>query len=121
MAYKFFDTLLDSKAKGARTKRKLTLLVSIGIHLVVLAVVLLVPLLTFSELPEPVMSSAIRAYLVEAAPPPPPPPPPPPAAASAPKTVTTPKVEQPKPVVEEPKFTATTETPKELPKPEPAS
>jgi len=37
MAYKFFDTLLDSKAKGARTKRKLTLPVSIGIHLVVLA------------------------------------------------------------------------------------
>ena len=122
MAYKFFDTLLDSQAKGAgRTKRKLTLPVSIGIHVVVLAVVLLLPLLTFSDLPEPVMSSAIRAYLVEAAPPPPPPPPPPPAAASAPKTVTTPKVVQPKPVTEEPKFTAPIETPKEQPKPEPAS
>ena len=61
MAYKFFDTLLDSKAKGARTKRKLTLPVSIGIHLVVLAAVLIVPLLSFGDLPEPVMSSAIRA------------------------------------------------------------
>ena len=120
MPYKFFDNLLDSKRGG--TKRKLTLPVSIGIHVVVLGAVLLVPLLTFSELPDPVMSSAIRAYLVEAAPaPPPPPPPPPPPAASAPKTVTQPKVEQPKPVVEEPKFTAPIEVPKELPKPEPAS
>jgi periplasmic protein TonB len=120
MPYKFFDNLLESRS-GGKTKRKLTLPVSIGIHVLVLGAVLLVPLLTFSELPEPVMSSAIRAYLVEAAPPPPPPPPPPPAAASAPKTVTTPKVEQPKPVVDEPKFTAPIETPKELPKPEPAS
>jgi len=120
MPYKFFDNLLDSKRE--RTKRKLTLPVSIGIHVVVLGAVLLVPLLTFSELPDPVMSSAIRAYLVEAAPaPPPPPPPPPPPAASAPKPVTQPKVEQPKPVVEEPKFTAPIETPKELPKPEPAT
>jgi protein TonB len=121
MPYKFFDNLLDSK-RGGRTKRKLTLPVSIGIHVVVLGAVLLVPLLTFSELPDPVMSSAIRAYLVEAAPaPPPPPPPPPPPAASAPKPVTQPKVEQPKPVVEEPKFTAPIEIPKEIPKPEPAT
>jgi periplasmic protein TonB len=120
MAYKFFDTLLDSKGAG-RTKRKLTLPVSIAIHLVVLTGVMLVPLLTFSELPEPVMSGAIRAFLVEAAPPPPPPPPPPPMAASAPRPVTQPKVEQPKPVTEEPKFTAPVETPRELPRPEEAS
>jgi periplasmic protein TonB len=120
MAYKFLDTLLDSST-GPRTKRKLTLPVSIGIHLVVLAVVLLVPLLTFSELPEPVMSGSIRAFLVEAAPPPPPPPPPPPMAASAPRPVTQPKIEQPKPVTEEPKFTAPVETPRELPKAEEAS
>ena len=76
MPYKFFDTLLESKA-GGRTKRKLTLPVSIAIHLVVLTAVVVVPLLSFGDLPDPVMSSAIRAYLVEAAPPPPPPPPPP--------------------------------------------
>jgi protein TonB len=35
--------------------------------------------------------------------------------------VTQPKVEQPKPVVEEPKFTAPIEVPKEIPKPEPAT
>src|SRR5207237_10806184 len=119
MAYKFFDTLLDSGSKGARrTKRKLTLPVSIAIHVVVLAAVFVVPLLSFNDLPEPVMSNAIRAFLVEAAPAPPPPPPPPPAA-SAPRPMTQPKVVQPKPVVEQPKFTAPIETPKELPKPEP--
>src|SRR4051812_23333844 len=88
MAYRFFDTLLDSKGPG-RTKRKLTLPVSIAIHLVVLAAVLVVPLLSFGALPEPVMNGAIRAFMVEAAPPPPPPPPPPPAAAaSVPRPVT---------------------------------
>jgi protein TonB len=121
MGYKFFDTLLDSSKGTGRSKRKLTLPVSIGIHLVVLAGVLLVPILTFSELPEPVMSGSIRAFLVEAAPPPPPPPPPPPMAASAPRTVTQPKVEQPKPVVDQPKFTAPIETPRELPKQEEVS
>ena len=40
MPYKFFDNLLDSSKNGGRTKRKLTLPVSIGIHLVVLAGVL---------------------------------------------------------------------------------
>jgi hypothetical protein len=115
MPYKFFDNLLESKSAG-KTKRKLTLPVSIGIHILVLGAVLLVPLLTFSDLPEPVMSSAIRAYLVEAAPPPPPPPPPPPAAASAPKTVTTPKVEQPKP-----SWTTSSPPPSEGAKPEPAT
>jgi hypothetical protein len=119
MPYKFFDNLLESKS-GGKTKRKLTLPVSIGIHV--------------SCWGRPARSAAHvqrttrarheqrhPAYLVEAArrrrpaattssP-----------AASAPKTVTTPKVEQPKPVVEEPKFTAPIEIPKELPKPEPAT
>jgi protein TonB len=117
MAYKFFDTLLDS-GTGIRRKRKLTLPVSIGIHAIVLGAVVVVPLLSFNDLPDPVMNGAIRAFMVEAAPAPPPPPPPPPAA-SAPRPVTQPKVEQPKPVVEQPKFTAPIEVPKELPKAEP--
>ncbi len=116
MAYKFFDTLLDS-GKGIRRKRKLTLPVSIGIHAIVLGAVLVVPLLSFNDLPEPVMNGAIRAFMVEAAAPPPPPPPPPPAA-SAPRPMTQPKIVQPKPM-EEPKFTAPIEVPKELPKAEP--
>jgi protein TonB len=115
MAYNFFDTLLDTGRSRKRTKRKLTLPVSIGIHIVVIAAVLVVPLLSFNDLPEPVMTGAIRAYLVEAAPPPPPPPPPPPAAA-APRPVTKPKIEQPKPVVmEKPTFTAPVEMPREMP------
>jgi protein TonB len=118
MAYKFFDTLLDTSSSARRTGRKLTLPVSIGIHMCVLAGVLVVPMLTFDELPEPVMTGAIRAFLVDAAAPPPPPPPPP--AAAAPRPVTAPKVEQPKPVVEEPKFTAPVQVPKELPREEPA-
>jgi protein TonB len=120
MPYKFFDTLLDSTNRARRTKGKL-IPISIGIHVLVLAAVLVIPLLSFHDLPEPVMNGAIRAFMVEAAPPPPPPPPPPPAAASAPRVVT-PKVVQPKPVVvDQPKFTAPIETPKEQPKPEPAT
>jgi protein TonB len=117
MTYKFFDTLLDS-GKGIRRKRKLTLPVSIGIHAVVLGAVVVVPLLSFNDLPDPVMNGAIRAFMVEAAAPPPPPPPPPPPAAAAPRPMTQPKIVQPKPM-EEPKFTAPIEVPKELPKPEP--
>jgi protein TonB len=121
MAYKFFDTLLDSSKGAGRTKRKLTLPVSIGIHILVLAGVMVVPLLSFNDLPEPVMNGAIRAFLVEAAPPPPPPPPPPPMAASVPRPMTQPKIEQPKPVVDQPKFVAPIETPRELPKHEEVS
>src|SRR3954465_252251 len=102
MPYKFFDNLLDTTTGKRRGKRKLTLPVSIGIHVIVLAAVLVVPLLSLPDLPEPVMSSAIRAFLVEAAPPPPPPPPPP--AAAAPRPMTVPKIQQPKPVTEVPKF-----------------
>ena len=119
MANKFFDTLLDTTGGGRRSKRRLTLPVSIGIHVVVLAAVLVVPLMSLPDLPEPVMSSAIRAFLVEAAPPPPPPPPPP--AAAAPRPMTVPKIQQPKPVTDVPKFTAPVETPKEIPQPEPAA
>ncbi|HEV7499951.1 MAG TPA: TonB family protein, partial [Vicinamibacteria bacterium] len=115
----FFDTLLDSKGAG-RPRRKLTLPVSIAVHVLILGAVLLVPLLRYNELPEPVMSGAIRAFLVEAAPAPPPPPPPPAAAMSTPRTVTAPKIEEPKPVTDEPKFTAPIETPREEPKPDPA-
>ena len=119
MAYKFFDTLLDSKG-ARRPRRKLTLPVSIAVHVLILGAVIVVPLFHYNELPEPVMNGAIRAFLVEAAPPPPPPPPPPAAAMSAPRTVTAPKIVEPKPVTDEPKFTAPIETPREQPKPDTA-
>jgi periplasmic protein TonB len=114
----FFDQLLSSSATPAkRGRRKLTLPVSIAIHIVVLAVVVIVPLLTWEELPEPA-NGAVKAFFVEQAPPPPPPPPPPPAAS---KAAMTPKVQTPKPEVEKtPEFTAPVEVPKEV-TPEPGS
>ena len=118
MARRLFDNLLDSGFAGRREKKRaISLPVSIGIHVAVLTAVILVPiLLSGRDLPEPALG-AVSAFFVEPAPPPPPPPPPPPAAAK-PKEVTPPKViEKPKVVpVEEPKFAAPVETPKEVPK-----
>jgi periplasmic protein TonB len=118
MARRLFDNLLESGFAGRRTKKRaISLPVSIGIHVAVLSAVILIPILMSGrELPEPALG-AVSAFFVEPAPPPPPPPPPPPAAAK-PKEATPPKVvEKPKVVpVEEPKFTAPVETPKEVPK-----
>lgn len=111
MEQRLFEDLIESDVVTHRTRKGYTLPVSILVHAVVLLAVIVVPLLTSEELPEP--TSAVRAFFVEpAAPPPPPPPPPPPApkAAVAPKT-------PPKPMTEPPKFTAPVEVPAEI-KPE---
>jgi protein TonB len=112
MQQRLFEDLIESDVVAHKTKQSYTLPVSLAIHAVVLLFVIVVPLLTSEELPEP--TSAVRAFFVEpAAPPPPPPPPPPPA----PKAPVTPKV-QPKPVIqEEPKFRAPVEVPEQI-KPE---
>ena len=120
MARRLFDNLLESGIAGQRKKKRVVSLpVSIGIHVAVLSAVILVPILMSNrDLPEPALG-AVSAFFVEPAPPPPPPPPPPPAAAKPKAEVTPPKVEQPKPVqVQQPKFTAPIETPKEMPKTE---
>ena len=116
MARRLFDNLLDSGFAGRREKKRaISLPVSIGIHVTVLTAVILLPiLLSDRELPEPALG-AVSAFFVEPAPPPPPPPPPPPAAAKPKAVVTPPKVEPVKPTpVEQPKFTAPIETPKEV-------
>jgi protein TonB len=62
----------------------LTLSVSMAIHAIALAALVMVPLLTLGELPE-LEEGALRAFIVDsalAAPPPPPPPPPPKAMKS---------------------------------------
>jgi periplasmic protein TonB len=112
MQQRLFEDLIESDVVAHKTKQSYTLPVSLAIHAIVLLFVIVVPLLTSEELPEP--TSAVRAFFVEpAAPPPPPPPPPPPA----PKAPVTPKV-QPKPVIqEEPKFRAPVEVPEQI-KPE---
>src|SRR5215216_1428136 len=86
MARKFFDqTLLDSGTRDKKTRRRaLTLPVSIAIHAVVLIALVVVPMLSFGDLPEPSGNNTVKAFFVEQAPPPPPPPPPPPAPAPAP-------------------------------------
>ncbi len=111
MERRLFEDLVDSDVVKHRTGQTYTLPVSIVIHLVGLVLVVVVPLLTSAELPEP--AAAVKAFFVEpqAAPPPPPPPPPP-----APKPV-----QQVRPVQQvEPqpdKFTAPVHTPDQI-KPE---
>ena len=111
MQQRLFEDLIESDVVSHRTKKSYTVPVSIGIHAIVLLVVVVVPLLTSQELPEP--TSAVRAFFVEPAAPPPPPPPPPPPAPKAPQTKVMPKVQPNEP----PKFTAPTEVPEEI-KPE---
>jgi protein TonB len=110
MERRLFEDLIDSDNVVHRTKQSLTVPVSLAIHVVIAAVVVLVPLLMSEEMPEP--TSAIKAFFVEpAAPPPPPPPPPPPA----PKAAVTPKT--PPKVVEESRFVAPVQVPDQV-KPE---
>ena len=108
MERRLFEDLIDSDKVRHRTGQSLTLPVSLAIHAVVLVAVIVVPLLTSEELPEP--TSAVKAFFVEpAAPPPPPPPPPPPA----PKATVTPRT-PPRPIEANPKFTAPVEVPEEI-------
>lgn len=109
MRQRLFEDLIESDVVAHKTKQSYTLPVSIALHALVLLVVVVVPLMTAEDLPEP--TSAVKAFFVEpAAPPPPPPPPPPPA----PKAVVQPKV-APTPVPQEnPKFTAPVEVPEEI-------
>jgi protein TonB len=112
---RFFEQLVVSKKQKRGRVKAVLLPVAAALHVVALAAVVLVPLLTSQDLPEITTAGGIRAFFVEpaAAPPPPPPPPAPPKARAV--TAPTPKkVEAPKPVVE-PKFVAPIEVPPELP------
>jgi protein TonB len=115
MAGRFFEQLLDSNwQKDPKAKRGLTLPVSIAIHVVVLAAVVVLPLMSWGELPEP-DKGAVRAFFVESAPAPPPPPPPPapPKAAAMKPRVERPQVKMETPT-EAPKFTAPIEVPPKI-------
>jgi periplasmic protein TonB len=115
MAGRFFEQLLDSDWHNRpRAKRGKTLPVSIAIHVVVLAAVVVVPLMSWGELPEP-DQGAVRAFFVESAPAPPPPPPPPapPKAAAVKPRVEQPRVKMETPT-ETPKFTAPIEVPPKI-------
>jgi len=108
MQQRLFEDLIESDVVKHKTKQSYTLPVSIAIHALVLLFVVVVPLLTSQDLPEP--TSVVKAFFVEpaAAPPPPPPPPPPaPRQQNQPKPVST-------PVPTENKFQAPVETPEQV-------
>jgi protein TonB len=114
MAGRFFEQLLESNWQKGKRKRNMTLPVSIAVHVVVLIAVIVVPLMSWGELPDP-DKGAVRAFFVEAAPAPPPPPPPPapPKAAALKPRVERPVVKVQTPT-EVPKFTAPIETPPKI-------
>jgi periplasmic protein TonB len=118
MYRRFFEDLVESGTRrNKQGKRRLTLPVSIAVHVILLFAVVIVPYLRYSEMPE-LAEGTVRAFFVEPAAGPPPPPPPP---AAAPKKATTeaPKISKPKPVIQEtPKFVAPVEVPKEVPQDE---
>jgi periplasmic protein TonB len=111
MQQRLFEDLIESDVVKHKTKQGMTLPVSIAIHAVVLLLVVVVPLLTSQDLPEP--TSVVKAFFVEPAAPPPPPPPPPPPAPKAP----TPTKPMATPPPTENKFQAPVETPEQV-KPE---
>jgi protein TonB len=111
MQQRLFEDLIDSDRVAHRTQQSKTMPVSLLLHLVAAALLVIVPLLAADQLPDP--ASAVKAFFVEpmAAPPPPPPPPPPaPRAAMAPRVVS-------RPVVQDNAFVAPVEVPQEI-KPE---
>lgn len=88
MERRLFEDLVESNAVRSHTSQGYTLPISLTLHALALIAIVIVPLMSQAELPEP--AAAVKAFFVEpaAAPPPPPPPPPPaPRAASAPRPV----------------------------------
>jgi protein TonB len=107
MEQRLFEDLIDSDRVAHRTQQSKTLPVSLALHTVAAALIVIVPLLSADQLPDP--ASAVKAFFVEpmAAPAPPPPPPPPAARpANAPKII-------PKPILAN-QFTAPVEVPEEI-------
>ena len=108
MKQRLFEDLIDSDRVAHRTQQSKTVPVSLLLHLIAAALVVIVPLLSADQMPEP--ASAVRAFFVEplAAPPPPPPPPPP-----APRAAVAPRVAN-RPVVQSTAFVAPVEVPQEI-------
>jgi protein TonB len=108
MEKRLFEDLIDSDRVRHRTRQSKTAPVSLVIHLMVAALIVIMPLLAGDQLPDP--SSGVKAFFAEplAAPVPPPPPPPPAARASvAPKVA-------PKPVAQQNAFVAPVDVPQEI-------
>jgi protein TonB len=109
MEQRLFEDLIDSDVSAHRTAQAKTWPLSMVLHGLIAAAIIILPILQTGLLPEP--AGAVKAFFVEpmSAPPPPPPPPPP-----APKVTRAPKVE-PKPVqMDENAFVAPVEVPEEI-------
>jgi periplasmic protein TonB len=107
-----FGSLVLTDPTSNTKGRRATLAVSVVLHSILIAAVVVVPLFFYDSLPAP--DDAIRAFFVTpvvAAPPPPPPPPPAAGVRPVPRTSVAPHPEEP------PKFVAPLETPAEI-KPE---
>ncbi|HVO12489.1 MAG TPA: energy transducer TonB [Vicinamibacteria bacterium] len=111
MEQRLFEDLLDSDKVAHRTNKSKTLPVSLALHILVAALIVVMPIVAADTLPEP--ATAVKAFFVEpmAAPAPPPPPPPP-----APRAEVVHKI-QPKPVPQDTKFVAPVDVPQQI-KPE---
>ncbi len=111
MEQRLFEDLLDSDKVAHRTAKSKTLPVSLALHVLAAALIVVLPIVAADTMPEP--ASAVKAFFVEpmSAPAPPPPPPPP-----APAQQVVHKV-QPKPVPQETKFVAPVDIPQQI-KPE---
>ena len=109
------DSLVFSQLETRQPRRGLSFAASLGLHSIILAAVITVPLLIEDVLPAP--DQAIRGFFV--APPevaPPPPPPPPPAAVA--RAVTRPVAPRPQQPQEEARFVAPIEIPEQVQQPE---
>ncbi|MDD5542744.1 MAG: energy transducer TonB [Acidobacteriia bacterium] len=99
-----FEDLVESGGATQKGKKPLTVFLSVAIHTVVIAVLVLIPLIYTEALPK----QQLLTFLLTA-PPPPPPPPPPPAATMV-------KVEKIVSQIDEGQLRAPKEIPKEIAK-----
>jgi protein TonB len=102
MEKRLFEDLIDSDRVAHRTGQSKTLPISLLLHAIAAALIVVLPLLAADQLPDP--ASAVKAFFAEpmAAPAPPPPPPPPAPRQAAPRLA-------PRPVVQNDRFVAPVE------------
>jgi periplasmic protein TonB len=104
-----FQSLVQSAEKPLRGRGGLTATVSLIVHTVLIATIIIVPVILDDFLPEP--DRTVRAFFVSPTGIAPPPPPPPPPAAGARSVKRAPAVPRP---TEAPRFVAPVEVPDEI-------
>jgi protein TonB len=108
MEPRLFEDLIDSAPAKRSTRQSKTVPVSLVLHLIAAALIIVVPLLVAGQLPEP--QAGVKAFFAEPLTAPVPPPPPPPPAA---RPAVTPKV-RPTPMPQENQFVAPIDIPQEI-------